>query len=251
MGGKRLPDKIQCACCTISFKPQNYKTKYCSPKCQNIARRKVKMEHPPEFKKCHKCQVVKQNNEFYRKNNSHDCLQHRCKECDKKHKKKLKYVYYRCDVCSKNIRHKGTGTARENKKARRCARCFHKQNRGSNCSSYTGSEHFAGRLISGWESSAKRRNHEWNLSKEQLDEKFNAQNGICALSGIHMLPDKSSPYRPSIDRVDSTKGYTEGNFQFVCSRVNVMKNKFDEFEFIRLCGLIYKHKGIDEKSTKE
>ena len=106
---------------------------------------------------------------------------------------------------------------------------------------YNGTNNFAGRTFSTWMASAKRRGIEWSITKQQVEEKFQKQNGLCALSGIKMEPKKNTPYRPSIDRIDSTKGYFEDNIQFICSRVNVMKNKFNQDEFVRLCGTIHEY----------
>ena len=95
-------------------------------------------------------------------------------------------------------------------------------------------------MISGWRSSAKRRGHVWNLTKAQLDTQFNSQAGICALSGKSMVSDKRSPFRYSLDRIDSSRGYCCDNIQFVCSAVNVMKNKLDEVVFVDFCHAISK-----------
>ncbi len=55
--------------------------------------------------------------------------------------------------------------------------------------------------------------------------------------------DFKSKFRPSIDRIDSMKDYTSDNVQFVCSVVNVMKNKLPEADFIQFCTLIARHRG--------
>lgn len=115
----------------------------------------------------------------------------------------------------------------------------------------TASEYFTSNTMATWRFSAKRRGHIWELTKEQLDEKLKSQNGICALSGVEFqdvrrVQKSRNPYRPSIDRIDSKIGYVPGNFQFVCSIVNIMKNRLDETEFIRMCGLISKHRSNSE-----
>ena len=196
---------------------------------------------PLSEKRCSKCRTTKQSSEFYQSKNTYSGLQSWCKQCQKERNRKIKYVYYGCDYCGKNFRRMTYSPRAEAARSRRCHDCYIKQQLAANNGhawNYTGSTHFAGRLLAAWKSSAKRRKHEWQLTKEQLDEKFNAQKGICALSGLEMQPDRSSPYRPSIDRIDSSKGYIEDNFQFVCSRINIMKNAISEPEFIRLCKLI-------------
>ena len=42
---------------------------------------------------------------------------------------------------------------------------------------------------------------------------------------------KANPFKASLDRIDSTKGYTEGNVQWVCLAVNQMKSDKTEEEF--------------------
>jgi hypothetical protein len=106
---------------------------------------------------------------------------------------------------------------------------------GGKPTNYKGTKYFQGKTISAWKLSAKRRKHIWDVSNEELDKIFESQNGICALSGLKMIWAGKSLYRPSIDRKDSTKGYYYDNIQFVCSVVNIMKNKLDEEEFISVC----------------
>lgn len=194
---------------------------------------------------CPKCRKTKSGDNFHHCKIASDGLQSWCKQCQQKRNRKADYAYYRCERCSESIRRISRSPKAEATRTRRCRRCTREQQvaeNGGHSLNYTGTKYFAGRLMTGWRHSAKRRGHEWRLTREQLDKKFNSQQGMCALSGLEMQPHTASPYRPSIDRIDSSKGYVEGNFQFVCSRINVMKNKIDEPEFIRLCGLVSQHK---------
>jgi len=45
----------------------------------------------------------------------------------------------------------------------------------------------------------------------------------------------------SLDRIDSDKGYTEGNVVWVYKPINLMKNTFSSEEFINICKLIVEH----------
>lgn len=38
----------------------------------------------------------------------------------------------------------------------------------------------------------------------------------------------NNPFSPSLDRIDSLKGYVEGNIQIVCSMYNFCKNRFSD-----------------------
>jgi hypothetical protein len=238
-------EHILCAHCKAAFSPRSASSKYCSVKCQHLGRRKPRLSHPPPTKRCSSCGGTKSSDVFNRNNKSWDLLQSQCKPCMKERKRKANHVYYRCEYCGRRFLRIARSPNAEKTRSCRCRRCARDQKiaeNGGHSLNYTGTTYFAGRLLANWRSSAKRRKKEWKLTKEQLDEKFNSQHGICALSGLEMEPHTLSPYRPSIDRIDSTKGYVEGNFQFVCSRINVMKNKIDEPEFIRLCRLVSQHK---------
>jgi hypothetical protein len=41
-----------------------------------------------------------------------------------------------------------------------------------------------------------------------------------------------------LDRVDSSKGYIEGNVQWVHKTINLMKQSFNQKEFIHFCKLV-------------
>jgi hypothetical protein len=49
------------------------------------------------------------------------------------------------------------------------------------------------------------------------------------------------PYNLSPDRIDSSKGYTKDNLQFVCNRVNAMKNNMNTEELFDFCKKIVEH----------
>lgn len=83
-----------------------------------------------------------------------------------------------------------------------------------------------------------------NLSLEFLTGLYKRQNGLCALSGVPMtwevLNGKVST-NLSLDRIDSSQGYTEDNVQLVCRIVNIMKNNLSVDEFVGWCKLIEVH----------
>jgi hypothetical protein len=45
----------------------------------------------------------------------------------------------------------------------------------------------------------------------------------------------------SVDRIDSLRGYVEGNVQWVHKKINIMKNVYSQEEFIILCKQVVKH----------
>lgn len=73
---------------------------------------------------------------------------------------------------------------------------------------------------------------------------FEQQKGICTLSGRQLVMDRGYGARSrrfnciqtaSLDRIDSTKGYIEGNIQWVHVKLNRMKWDYSEEEFFQLC----------------
>lgn len=67
---------------------------------------------------------------------------------------------------------------------------------------------------------------------------YKEQNGKCKLSGETLSLQSKSNYIISIDRLDSTKGYTIDNIQLVTKIVNLAKNDLTDKIFNRMiCGL--------------
>lgn len=64
-----------------------------------------------------------------------------------------------------------------------------------------------------------------------LVELFNNQNGICPYSGRKIQFDINSQERLSLDRKDSTKGYTKDNVVWCCWQANNIKQDLNEEDF--------------------
>jgi len=82
----------------------------------------------------------------------------------------------------------------------------------------------------------KKRRKEYGLTIETLNEIYDKQKGICAVSGEIMTYsrlDGRTRSNISIDRIDSKKGYEKENIQLVCHIANVIKLDMtnDEFEY--------------------
>jgi hypothetical protein len=84
------------------------------------------------------------------------------------------------------------------------------------------------RIIEG----ARTRDLKFDLSIKYIWELFVRQGGICKLSGRKIA---FSNKTASLDRIDSSKGYTTDNIQWVHKDVNRMKQEFDEKYFIDFC----------------
>lgn len=84
------------------------------------------------------------------------------------------------------------------------------------------------------------------ITKEEAWNLFILQDRKCALSGIILkFPNgcKDKSFTASLDRIDSSKGYENGNVQWVHKDINIMKNKFENQYFINMCKRIteWKH----------
>jgi hypothetical protein len=64
---------------------------------------------------------------------------------------------------------------------------------------------------------------------------WETQMGICAYTGIKMTTLPNTPYSVSVERINSSIGYTENNTILVCNAINKMKTNLDPKLFFTLC----------------
>lgn len=119
------------------------------------------------------------------------------------------------------------------------------------CMWYRGVEDLSSTYFSQILNGAKHRDLEFSITKEYLWSLFLKQDKKCALSGIDINLDKHYGKRlctqtASLDRIDSLKGYTEENVQWVHKDVNTMKMDLSETKFFEFISLIYKHKKLTD-----
>lgn len=102
---------------------------------------------------------------------------------------------------------------------------------------WSGFEEIHGKWWKNVERGAKKRGHEFDLDIEEAWNLFKQQNGKCALSGVSLKFCRSirevKDTTASLDRIDSSKGYTINNVQWVHKTVNLMKQglNIDEFKY--------------------
>lgn len=90
----------------------------------------------------------------------------------------------------------------------------------------------------------KRRANKFNLSFDLdnnfLNDLYAIQKAKCAITNIDFdllkVPEfRIRPWAPSIDRINSSLGYTKDNVRFVCVVVNLSLNQFGLSIFDKMC----------------
>jgi hypothetical protein len=88
-----------------------------------------------------------------------------------------------------------------------------------------------------------------DVTAEFLSELWNKQDGKCFYSGVEMVLPKfgaaRSPNLASLDRQDSSRGYTQNNVVWCGWGCNRAKSNMTEEQFVQLCRIIVEH--MDEK----
>jgi hypothetical protein len=86
---------------------------------------------------------------------------------------------------------------------------------------------------------AERRGTKFSISIDYAWDLFIKQNRECAITGLPLQlfsrANKKQNGDASLDRIDSSKGYIEGNVQWVHKDINMMKGKYNQPYFIEMC----------------
>lgn len=84
---------------------------------------------------------------------------------------------------------------------------------------------------------AKKRNLACDITILDLQDLYVKQDGKCYYTGrqLSLSPKALRTVKASIDRLDSSKGYTLDNIVFCSAIINVMKNTLTEAEFVLTC----------------
>jgi len=96
-------------------------------------------------------------------------------------------------------------------------------------------------------SGAKSRNIQFEITQKEALDLFYKQDGKCALTGVEInigIISKSKYPKlcmASLDRKDSSKGYSIENVQWVHKEINIMKGSLKEVDFIKWCKMVSDH----------
>lgn len=126
-------------------------------------------------------------------------------------------------------------------KSTQCISCQRKK-LGMSRKKYKDGKYISGSYFNKTRNSANQMKRKFSITIEDIDKLYKKQNGKCALSGIHLIPSAGKTIvecngngsNMSIDRIDSSKGYTKDNIQLLDTRVNWLKGTFKDKEVIEL-----------------
>lgn len=114
---------------------------------------------------------------------------------------------------------------------------------------WAGHGEISGYIFGRYRGNAKERNIEFNITIEHIWELFLQQDRRCALTGVSLdfqSQQKTSDGTASLDRINSSGGYVQGNVQWVHKWVNVMKNRLNDNELLTVVKAIYHYKNLEQ-----
>jgi hypothetical protein len=121
-------------------------------------------------------------------------------------------------------------------KIKMCRKCFLSKN-GTSHPSYKGTINITKTYFSQIQLNAKSRNLNFNLTINDLDKLLVKQNFKCYLSGQNIAVHNKTA---SLDRIDSSKGYTKNNIAWIHKDIQRMKSNFNVAYLIDICNKISK-----------
>ena len=145
-------------------------------------------------------------------------------------KGKKNFYYYYSVKCECGAENQVICNNLTNGTSTRCYECSMKHSHGSNNPSWKGHGLVSGRRFRRTQRQAEDRKIPFDINIQTMNEVLEKNGFVCALSGVKLDENTWSP-----DRIDSKKGYTKENLQFVHKDINLMKNKFPEDYFIEMC----------------
>lgn len=96
---------------------------------------------------------------------------------------------------------------------------------------------------------ARSRKIKVTMTIKEAWNQFQKQKGICALTGLHLTFPKyavGTDGTASLDRIDSSKGYTVDNIRWVHKMVNYIKRDLNDSEFIDWCNKVTTFRNYEE-----
>lgn len=93
-------------------------------------------------------------------------------------------------------------------------------------------------------SRVRARNHEFDITLESLKDLWEAQKGICPITGWELdhvkNGEKATPKTASLDRINNNLGYIAGNIRWISCMANFCRNSWDDEDVIDFCKAVAK-----------
>jgi len=118
-------------------------------------------------------------------------------------------------------------------------------------------KNMAAKIIGAAKHRAKKFNRSFDLTADQVIGMYRRCGGRCEVTGIPMefkskVTAENKPWRPSLDRIDSSKGYTLDNCRIVCHAVNVAMMNWGESVIEKIAfGLAQKRRKAEKCRRKQ
>lgn len=173
-------------------------------------------------------------------------------------KRKRKQILLKCCQCNEEYFKDLSEYKRNLEKGRKsfcsflCSFSYNRKNHAKNKNRYDISKHSGNKADSLTDFryfikmlNNKNRGKEVTITLEELKLIWENQKGICPYTKIKLIPQTHTmshtkyPFytRASVDRINSSKGYTFDNIEFVSLAINFLKNKYSKeevFDFLKI-----------------
>lgn len=125
-----------------------------------------------------------------------------------------------------------------------CSSCSRaSQPKGINSRYWRGGKYISSIFLSNVKRGARKRNIPCEVTLEDLDSIWEAQEGRCVYTGRKLT--LNGDCTASLDRIDSSRGYLKENVQFLHKNVNIAKWAMSEENFFSMIKEIYENVWVE------
>lgn len=143
------------------------------------------------------------------------------------------YIWVSCPLCNKH-----RWVRKDSPASKPCHECSNINRRNSGNSRWKGYKSISGSYFRSLKNSAKTRGIEFSITIQDLYTQWVKQEGKCHFTRMALKQTENTVSRQgtaSVDRRDSSKGYTQENIVWVHKHINRMKNDLPIDKFVGYC----------------
>ena len=127
-----------------------------------------------------------------------------------------------------------------------CKSCAVKNQTGCKSRAWKGGRNTPLTHYNKFKRAAERRGIEWCLTISDIDDLYDKQKGLCAMSGVKLMFDHGPRNgcengNASLDRIVNSIGYKMDNVQLVTKAINMGKQGESYEDFVRMCMSVVEH----------